>query len=483
MSKFLIFLLFPLVAIGFGTYTVTKTDRITPNTEAQVTVESALRLDANAADRVLYTDANQDVSDSALLTFDGSDLLFPITNGSFLVGDGSGVKSEVAISGDITISNSGVAAIESGVIVNGDVNASAAIDATKIHNGTVDNTEFGYLDNVTSSIQTQINSKITDPANLTSQVTGVLPIANGGTGSSTQNFIDLTTSQSIGGVKTFSDSVNVDNLNLNGNAISATDTNGNIDLIGNGTGDVRLIDATNGNLASYDSSLNKLYVRDVSTDVQGDYGIDQIVLNSAAIDATDTSLIFKASSDASQSSTYSSEISRNASINGNLEINNKGGGAILLRNATETTGLTIDRLGALDMLIDFGGTDYAHQLGAFYFEMNSSNNDQTTLIDFHASSDVSQGDYSVRLVRNSGINGEVAIANRGVGSIVLYQESSAKGLYVLANGDVVFTGTGGLELPTGTTGERPTCVDGVIRYNTTTAKFEGCAASTWVDFH
>lgn len=39
---------------------------------------------------------------------------------------------------------------------------------------------------------------------LTSDVTNILPIANGGTGSATQNFVDLTTPQSVAGIKTFS---------------------------------------------------------------------------------------------------------------------------------------------------------------------------------------------------------------------------------------------------------------------------------------
>ena len=65
------------------------------------------------------------------------------------------------VSGDITIADTGVAAIGSGVIVNADVNASAAIDATKIHDGTVSNTEFGYLNGVTSAIQTQLDSAAT----------------------------------------------------------------------------------------------------------------------------------------------------------------------------------------------------------------------------------------------------------------------------------------------------------------------------------
>lgn len=47
--------------------------------------------------------------------------------------------------------------IADGAIINADINVSAAIDASKIGAGTVSNTEFGYLDGVTQSIQTQIN--------------------------------------------------------------------------------------------------------------------------------------------------------------------------------------------------------------------------------------------------------------------------------------------------------------------------------------
>ena len=44
-------------------------------------------------------------------------------------------------------------------IVDADIKAAAAIDATKIANGNVSNTEFQYLDGVTSAIQTQIDTK------------------------------------------------------------------------------------------------------------------------------------------------------------------------------------------------------------------------------------------------------------------------------------------------------------------------------------
>lgn len=44
-------------------------------------------------------------------------------------------------------------------IDNDEIKTGAAIDVTKLHDGSVDNTEFGHLDGVTSNIQTQIDAK------------------------------------------------------------------------------------------------------------------------------------------------------------------------------------------------------------------------------------------------------------------------------------------------------------------------------------
>jgi hypothetical protein len=57
---------------------------------------------------------------------------------------------------------------------------------------------------------------------LTTGVTGILPEANGGTGSATKNFVDLTTNQTIAGVKTFSGTSTVVNQNLTVNAAGTT---------------------------------------------------------------------------------------------------------------------------------------------------------------------------------------------------------------------------------------------------------------------
>lgn len=50
--------------------------------------------------------------------------------------------------------------------------------------------------------------------NLATSVTGVLPIANGGTGSNSKNFVDLTTNQTISGSKTFSSDVSVNGVKI-----------------------------------------------------------------------------------------------------------------------------------------------------------------------------------------------------------------------------------------------------------------------------
>lgn len=66
-----------------------------------------------------------------------------------------------ALTGDVTASGPGsaTATIANNAITNVKIDAAAAIDASKIANGSVSSTEFQFLDGVTSSIQTQLDSK------------------------------------------------------------------------------------------------------------------------------------------------------------------------------------------------------------------------------------------------------------------------------------------------------------------------------------
>jgi hypothetical protein len=85
------------------------------------TVTSAMLLDGTIVDA--------DVNASAAIAYSK---LATLTSGNILVGSSANVATSTAVTGDVTISNTGVTAIASGVIVNADINASAAIAGSKI---------------------------------------------------------------------------------------------------------------------------------------------------------------------------------------------------------------------------------------------------------------------------------------------------------------------------------------------------------------
>ena len=78
--------------------------------------------------------------------------LAALTSGNVLVGNSSNVPTSVALTGDVTVSNTGVAAIASGAIVNADVNASAAIAYSKLASLTSGNIIVGNSSNVPTAV-------------------------------------------------------------------------------------------------------------------------------------------------------------------------------------------------------------------------------------------------------------------------------------------------------------------------------------------
>ena len=83
-----------------------------------------------------------------------------LTSAHVFVGNGLNVATGVAFSGDATITNTGDVQLASGAIVNTDINASAAIDATKLIDGSISNTELGYINTLNANAQTQFTNRV-----------------------------------------------------------------------------------------------------------------------------------------------------------------------------------------------------------------------------------------------------------------------------------------------------------------------------------
>ena len=130
----------------------------------------------NTTDNVVKQYVNggwQEIPDQALTL-----LGLTLNDGNLIVGNGSNVSAAVdtAAVGDIDADATAGLTIKAGVIVNADINASAAIALSKlaaltasralqsdgsgvISASSVTSTELGYVSGVTSAIQTQLNAK------------------------------------------------------------------------------------------------------------------------------------------------------------------------------------------------------------------------------------------------------------------------------------------------------------------------------------
>ena len=99
-----------------------------------------------AANTVKVRDANSsgDPSDKA------------VADTQILIGDGTGFTA-AALSGDVTMANTGAVTIASTAVENSMV--ATGIDAAKLADGSVSNTEFQYINSLSSNAQTQIDAK------------------------------------------------------------------------------------------------------------------------------------------------------------------------------------------------------------------------------------------------------------------------------------------------------------------------------------
>jgi hypothetical protein len=118
---------------------------------------------------------NADVNASAAIDYSK---LAALTSGNILVGNASNVATSTAVSGDITISNAGVTAISAGVIVNADINASAAIAHSKLAGGGVGQVLLGATTTGTITATTLSGDITIDGGGVTAISAGVVTNAD-----------------------------------------------------------------------------------------------------------------------------------------------------------------------------------------------------------------------------------------------------------------------------------------------------------------
>nr|MDA3807368.1 hypothetical protein [Thiomicrorhabdus sp.] len=193
-----------------------RLDNVTARFEAD-----SIRLNDSIADhRDALTALNDSISDHRI----DIDAINVLADGKIYIGDGSNIAKEYAISGDVTMTNAGVTAVQDGAVIVSNLEALADAEFVIGTNGTTAGnakaTMSGDVTMTNAGVTTIGATKVTNAMlagsiDLTAKVTGTLPVANGGTGVTTfgdaNTILYTTATNTLSSIATANDGVLVTN--------------------------------------------------------------------------------------------------------------------------------------------------------------------------------------------------------------------------------------------------------------------------------
>jgi hypothetical protein len=435
----------------------------------------------------------------------------------------------IALTGDVTYTSgsfdgtgnvTGTASIGSGVIVNDDVNASAAIAFSKMADLTasralvsdgsgdvsvsaVTSTEIGYLDGVSSGIQTQLDGKASStyvPTTITiadeSTDTTCFPLfvtaatgdlgpktASGLTFNSNTDVLSGTFSGGLTGNVTGNASGSSGSCTGNAATATALETARNIGGVSfDGTGNIDLPgvnSAGNQNTSGTAAIATTVTVADESTDTSCN-----VLFTTAATGnlgpKSGTNLTFNSDTGILTATGFA------GALTGNVTGNASGSSGSTTGNAATATALeTARNIGG----VSFDGTGNIDLPGVNTAGSQNTSGNATTATTATTSTNVTVADESTDTtcfpLFTTAATGDLAPksgsnltfnSNTGVLGATTFSGSGSS-----LTGVVIETAsTGSAEIPVGTTGERDgSPATGMFRFNSTTTGFEGYNGSEW----
>ena len=298
----------------------TGTIELVANTN--VTGDLAITGNTTVSGRIFLGDGATDVTqvtgvfEADNLTIDGTTITSKVTNGDVTIqGNGTGVVAipNLKVDGNISVTDNEIQT----TVSNSDLKLSASgtggvlASALRIHG-----TTLSADDSSTITLAEGVN--ITGALTLTGGLASALSVANGGTGATslTSNAVLTGTGSSAitaesnltfdGSTLTLTGSAALDGVTVKDNTVSSNTSNSNLQLSGNGTGKVEIMDGITG---SFDITQTG------STTITGQADIDYVRIKDNKI-TTNTS-------------------------NSVLEISANGSGTIDIQNAMTTLGQTV----------------------------------------------------------------------------------------------------------------------------------------------